>query len=71
MTTWAKTTQRNDLKTCPFCDTPPIEQIKLADSDTNMNYRIACGNPHCFVDVATPVFAALPNAEWAWQDRAP
>lgn len=70
MGAWAKTTQRDDLKRCPFCDTRPVEQMRLADNTTSMHFRIACGNPACLVDVATPVHADKHDAEWAWQDRA-
>jgi hypothetical protein len=68
---WTGTKERRDLKTCPFCDTIPVQQVRLAESDTNMQFRIGCGNPFCFVEPNTPPSAALSNAETAWQDRAP
>jgi hypothetical protein len=70
MSKWAKTTQRDDLKRCPFCGTAAIEQMRLANSDTDMQFRILCGNPFCRVDCMTPVHAAKRDAEEAWQDRA-
>lgn len=66
---WTGTKQRSDLKTCPFCDTAAVQQVRLADSDTDMQFRIGCGNPGCFVEPNTPPFAALEDAEWAWQER--
>jgi hypothetical protein len=68
---WTGTKQRNDLKTCPFCDTRAVQQVRLANSDTDMQWRIGCGNPDCFVEPNTPPFAALKDAEWAWQERVP
>lgn len=67
---WTGTKQRDDLKTCPFCDTKSVQQVRLADSDTDMQFRIGCGNVACFVEPNTPPFAALEDAEWAWQERA-
>ncbi len=70
MSKWAKTIQRDDLKTCPFCGTRAIQQMRLsATSDTDMHHRISCGNPFCAVDVATPIMASAENAAKAWQDR--
>lgn len=66
---WTGTTQRNDLKTCPWCDTKAVQQVRLAESNTDMQWRIGCGNPHCAVEPNTPPFAALKDAEWAWQTR--
>jgi hypothetical protein len=66
---WTGTKQRNDLKRCPFCDTQAVQQVRLADSDTDMQFRIGCGNVCCFVCPNTPPFAALKDAEWAWQER--
>jgi len=66
---WTGTKQRNDLKRCPFCQTSAVQQVRLADSDTNMQFRIGCGNSFCHVEPNTPPFASLPDAEWAWQDR--
>ncbi|PAQ03693.1 hypothetical protein LRP31_25650 [Mesorhizobium mediterraneum] len=68
---WTGTKQRNDLKTCPFCNTKSVQQVRLAESDTDMQFRIGCGNVACFVEPNTPPFAALNDAEWAWQERAP
>lgn len=67
---WSGTKQRADLKRCPFCDTAAVQQVRLADSDTDMQFRIGCGNPFCFVEPNTPPNAGLRNAEAAWQDRA-
>lgn len=63
------TQQRNDLATCPFCGTAAIEQGRMAESDTATQWRIQCGNPFCEVVCQTYVFAALSDAERAWQDR--
>lgn len=68
---WTGTKQRDDLKTCPFCDTAAVQQVCLADNDTNMLWRIGCGNPFCLVEPNTPPNAGLRNAEHAWQDRVP
>jgi hypothetical protein len=67
---WTGTKQRDDLKNCPFCDTAAVQQVRLADNSTDMQWRIGCGNPFCLVEPNTPPFAALKDAEWAWQDRA-
>ncbi len=70
MSEWAKTIQRNDLKRCPFCGTHAIEQMKLSlASETDMQFRINCGNPFCAVECRTPTMASKENAEHAWQDR--
>lgn len=66
---WTGTKQRNDLKNCPWCQTQAVQQVRLADSDTDMQFRIGCGNSFCAVEPNTPSFAALADAEWAWQDR--
>jgi hypothetical protein len=66
---WTGTKQRNDLKRCPFCDTAAVQQVRLADSATDMQWRIGCGNSFCLVEPNTPPYAALTNAEHAWQDR--
>jgi len=67
---WAGTKQRDDLKTCPFCDTKAVQQVRLSEiSETDMQFRIGCGNSFCHVEPNTPAFAALKDAEWAWQDR--
>lgn len=68
---WVGTKQRDDLKTCPFCGTKALQQVRLADSKTDTQYRIICGNAFCLVDVKTPPLAALKDAELAWQDREP
>ena len=68
---WTGTKQRNDLKRCPFCQTHAVQQVRLADSDTDMQFRIGCGNGFCGVEPNTPAFAALSDAEWAWNDREP
>lgn len=70
MSEWAKTIQRDDLKCCPFCGTRAIEQMRLANSDTDMQYRISCGNPFCAVECRTGVHAGKQNAEQAWQERS-
>jgi hypothetical protein len=67
---WTGTKVRHDLKTCPFCNTVPVQQVRLADNATNVHYRIGCGNPFCLVEPNTPPHAGLSGAEWAWQDRA-
>jgi hypothetical protein len=67
---WTGTKQRSDLKTCPFCETAAVQQVRLADNQTNMQFRVGCGNSFCLVEPNTPPCAALPDAEWAWQDRA-
>jgi hypothetical protein len=66
---WTGTKQRDDLKRCPFCDTRAVQQVRLADNDTGMQWRIGCGNSFCLVEPNTPPYAALTNAEHAWQDR--
>jgi hypothetical protein len=66
---WVGTRQRNDLKTCPFCATKALQQVRLADSKTDTQYRIICGNAFCMVGPRTPPSAALKDAEWAWEDR--
>jgi hypothetical protein len=68
---WAGTRQRNDLKTCPYCDTKAVEQVRLANNETDVQYRIGCGNSFCGVEPNTPPYAALKDAESAWQERAP
>lgn len=69
MTNWTGTKQRDDLKPCPFCGTKAVQQVKLANSDTDVNYRIGCGNSFCNVEPNTPPHAALHNAEIAWESR--
>jgi hypothetical protein len=66
---WTGTKQRDDLKACPFCGTKAVQQVRLADSDTDMQWRIGCGNVACLVEPNTPPYADLKGAEWAWQDR--
>ena len=66
---WTGTKRRGDLKRCPWCATSAVQQVRLADSDTNMQFRIGCGNCFCAVEPNTPPFAALEDAEWAWQER--
>lgn len=66
---WTGTKQRDDLKTCPWCKTAAVQQVRLADNATNMHFRIGCGNSFCAVEPNTPPFATLTDAEWAWQDR--
>jgi len=67
-TEWT-TKQRDDLTTCPFCATAAIEQGRMAESDTTTQWRIQCGNPFCEVVCQTRIFAALSDAERAWQER--
>lgn len=69
MQKWTGTKQRDDLKRCPFCATKAVQQVRLADNTTNVQYRIGCGNPHCLVEPNTPPSAGLKDAEWMWQDR--
>jgi hypothetical protein len=69
MADWTGTKQRDDLKPCPFCGTKAVQQVKLAESDTDVNYRIGCGNSFCDVEPNTQPQAALHNAEIAWQSR--
>lgn len=66
---WSGTKQRDDLKDCPFCGTRPVQQVRLATSETGVAYRIGCGNSFCGVEPNTPPCAALQNAEDAWQWR--
>jgi hypothetical protein len=67
---WAGTKQRDDLKTCPFCDTKAVQQVRLSDvSKTQMQFRIGCGNPCCFIYPTSQPFTVLRDAEWAWQER--
>lgn len=66
---WTGTKQRNDLKTCPFCNSKAVQQVRLADSDTDMQFRIGCGNMFCFVEPNTPPSASLSNAEHDWEER--
>lgn len=68
---WTGTRQRDDLRTCPFCDTAAVQQVRLADNTTNVHYRIGCGNPFCSVEPNTPPSASLLSAEQAWNERAP
>jgi hypothetical protein len=68
MSMWA-TSQRNDLKPCPFCGTKAIEQGRIAESDTATQWRIQCGNPFCECDCKTHIFAAKCQAEEAWELR--
>jgi len=70
MTKWAGTRQRDDLKTCPFCGTKAIHQIRLADSDTDMQHRILCGNPFCYMEVRTPPCASEHYAVDLWEERS-
>lgn len=63
------TAQRDDLKPCPFCGTKAIEQGRTANSDTSTQWRIQCGNPFCDITCQSHVFAALSQAENAWQER--
>lgn len=68
---WFGTKQRDDLKPCPFCGTAAVQQVRLADhSETEMNWRIGCGNSFCLVEPNTPPNASLSMAETAWNDRA-
>lgn len=69
MSDWHGTKQRDDLKPCPFCGGKAVQQVRLATSDTGMNWRIGCGNPFCAVEPNTPPNASLQNAEEAWQER--
>lgn len=57
------TTQRDDLKRCPFCGTAAIEQ------NTARGWRIQCGNPFCDMTCKTHIFFSLSQAEDAWQTR--
>jgi hypothetical protein len=66
---WFGTKQRDDLRGCPFCGTAAVQQARLASSDTEMQFRIGCGNPFCEVEPNTPPRAVLRDAESAWQDR--
>ena len=71
MKPWAKTIQRDDLKACPFCGTAPIEKMRLAENETDMQHQIGCGNSFCMVGPATWVFAGKHDAVEAWQERQP
>jgi hypothetical protein len=66
---WTGTHQRDDLKKCPFCATPAVQQVRLAESDTEVQYRIACGNPFCEAEPATPPRPWLSSAECIWNER--
>jgi hypothetical protein len=66
---WVGARQRNDLKACPWCATVPVQQTRLADSKTDTQWRILCSNSFCQMSPKTPPFAALKDAEWAWQER--
>lgn len=66
---WAGTQQRNDLRPCPFCGTAAVQQCRLADSETDMQYRVACGNPFCEADPSTPPRPMLISAERIWNER--
>lgn len=66
---WAGTKQRDDLKRCPWCGTQAVQQVRLADNETDMQFRIGCGNSFCAVAPNTQPFAALEDAECAWQER--
>lgn len=65
MTDWKTIVQRDDLKTCPFCNTRAIQQLNAAKT----LHRISCGNPFCEMDCRTQPFAELAAAEAAWQER--
>ena len=67
---WTGTQTRHDLRKCPFCGTTAVQQVRLADSDTNVQYRVACGNPFCEAEPATPPRPALVSAECIWNERA-
>lgn len=66
---WAKTTQRNDLKSCPFCFTTAIHQMRLADNQTDMHHQIQCGNPFCDMVCKTNICASEHDAVSAWENR--
>ena len=68
---WSGTKQRDDLNGCPFCDTAAVQQVRLAENTTNVQFRIGCGNPFCSVEPNTPPHASLRGAESAWQERSP
>lgn len=68
---WSGSRQRDDLKGCPFCGTAALQQVRLADNATNMQYRILCGNPFCHLECDTGPCASLHNAEERWEERAP
>ena len=63
------TSQRGDLKPCPFCGTKAIEQARMANNSTATQWRIQCGNPFCEITCQTKLFAARSQAEKAWQER--
>lgn len=69
MSKWTGTKHRNDLKACPFCGDKAVQQVRLAENDTNMQFRIGCGNVFCSVEPNTPPNAYLDAAEWAWEGR--
>lgn len=71
MTEWAGTKQRDDLARCPWCATPPVQQVRLADNQTSTQWRVGCGNPFCAVEPNTPPRAALRDAEQAWSEMEP
>ncbi len=64
------TQQRDDLDTCPFCDTAAIEQGRMAESDTATQWRIQCGNPFCAMECRTNICASIEDAARIWQERA-
>lgn len=64
---WTGTRQRDDLKTCPFCGTQAVQQVRIDDPD--VQYRIGCKNPFCSVELNTAPYAVLFDAEYMWQQR--
>lgn len=69
-TEWGATTQRDELKPCPFCGTKAISQGRLADDSTEQQWRIQCGNPFCLMVCTTNTFASFDDAVKAWETRS-
>jgi hypothetical protein len=63
------TEQRDDLKSCPFCGTKAIQQVRITDNSTVTQWRIQCGNPFCETVCQTIVCTAKSDAERFWQQR--
>lgn len=67
---WTGTKQRDDLKSCPFCGTACVQQVRMSDDrDDVLSYRIGCGNPFCLVEPNTQPSTTLRGAEEMWQER--
>lgn len=60
---WKTIHQRDDLPTCPFCNTKALEQHR------NKYVRIICGNPFCEMVCHTQPVASTGTADEIWKER--